>query len=460
MVVYPRLTSSRSSSTHQKCDCVARSGGARGSTTLVTAFAVCLTFLCSVIFGIRCSGSEQPAQTPPEKAAAIAVEVPRYDAGQAEPTPEESPEARARRVHFGSVVMDAHCDSIMRVIDDKVDLGVRSDEGHIDFVRMKEGGLDVQVFAVWVSPDYWKKGAKKRALDMIDAFDRNVTANPDLADKVLDVTSARRAVADGKIAAFLGIEGGHAIEDDPANIAAYYARGVRYMTLTWWNNTGWADGSGDKPRWGGLNDLGREIVREMNRVGMIVDVSHVSDDTFRDVMEVTSAPVIASHSNARALSDHHRNLSDEMLVEIARNGGVVGVNFVPGFLDADFARRSDALRGKLGPRFEAIDRRHRRNAAEARKERWALFNEEARALPPVTVDRVADHIDHIVSVAGIDHVGLGSDFDGFGVAVQGLSDCTGLPLVTAELVARGYSDGDISKILGGNFLRVFEKVIK
>lgn len=444
MVIYPRHTSSYNS-----------------STTLVTAFAVCLTFLFSVIFGICCSGSEQPAQTPPEKAAATAAEVPRHDAGQAEPAPAESPEERARRVHFDSVVMDAHCDSIMRIIDDKVDLGVRTDEGHIDFVRMKEGGLDVQVFAVWVSPDHWKKGAKKRALDMIDAFDRNVAANPDLATKVLDVPSARRAVADGKIAAFLGIEGGHAIEDDPKNLAMFYDRGVRYMTLTWWNNTNWADGSGDKPKWHGLNKKGEEIVREMNRLGMIVDVSHVSEETFWDVMEITDSPVIASHSDARALNDHHRNLSDDMLRAVAKNGGVVGVNYVAGFLDGAFMEGREKLKKALAPRLAALEKKYRKDPSKAREEQWALTNEESRRqLAPVHLSTVVDHIDHIAKVAGVDHVGLGSDFDGFGLGAAELSDCTKLPLITRMLVDRGYSDEDIAKILGGNFLRVFEEVIK
>jgi len=414
------------------------------------------------LLSICCSGSEQPAQTPHEKAAV--VEVSARDGGAAvakpESEPEETPEERSRRVHFDSLVMDAHCDSIMRVIDDGVDLGVRSDEGHIDFVRMKEGGLDAQVFAVWVSPDYWNGRAKKRALDMIEAFERNAAAHPDQVALVRDIPAAKKAIGEGKVAAFLGIEGGHAIEDDPANLAMFYERGVRYMTLTWWNNTGFADGSGDEPRWHGLNDLGREVVREMNRLGMIVDVSHVSRETFWDVLEVTDSPVIASHSNAAALYEHHRNLTDEMLVALAKNGGVVGVNYVAGFLDGDFATAREKLKKKLAPRFEALEKKYAKNPRKARHERWDLINEESRKLEQVPLSRVVDHIDHIARVAGVDHVGLGSDFDGFGVGAKELSDCTRLPMITGMLVERGYSDEDIAKILGGNFMRVFERVIR
>ena len=356
--------------------------------------------------------------------------------------------------------MDTHCDSLGRVTDDGVDLGVRSNEGHVDFRRLAEGGVDAQVFAVWVAPEYWAKGAKARALKMIDAFDRSVEAHPDLVAHARTASGAKEVADSGKIAVFLGLEGGYAIEDDPGALAMFYERGVRYMTLTWWNNTNWADGSGDEPRWGGLSDLGQNIVKEMNRLGMIVDVSHASEGTFWDVLKVTEQPVIASHSNAAAINNHHRNLTDKQLRAIAENGGVVGVNFVSGFLDADFFRRREELEVMLKPRFDLIDKKHGGDKNKAGKERWALISAESKKLDPVSIDKVIDHIDHIVKTAGVDHVGLGSDFDGFSAGPTELGDCTKYPEITRRLLKRGYSEEDVAKILGGNFLRVFKKVIR
>jgi membrane dipeptidase len=373
-----------------------------------------------------------------------------------EPTPTETAAERAARVHREAIVFDAHCDAVMKVVDDGVDLGVRSDEGHVDYVRMAEGGLDVEVFAVWVEPEYWPNKAKQRALQMIDALHRSFESHADKIGLARTVADARRLVAQGKLAGFIGIEGGHAIEDDKSALEMFFDKGVRYMTLTWWHNTNWADGSGDKPKHHGLNDLGREIVREMNRLGMVVDLSHVSDETFWDVLEVTDKPVICSHSNTRALADHHRNLTDDQLRALAKNGGVIGINYVASFLDSDFNAASNKLRARLKPRMDKLKQKFKHDPREGRRRRWALWREKAAELPQVPLDKMIDHIDHAVKIAGVDHVGLGSDFDGYSVGPQEIEDCTSLPLVTVKLLERGYSEEDVRKILGGNLLRVFE----
>ena len=406
------------------------------------------------LFAISCRPAAPPVQEEESRPEIKSVSL--ADTAPVEKTAPETKEERVARVHREAVVMDTHCDTLMKVLDDGIDLGKRQEEGHIDFPRAKEGGLDVQVFAIWVGPEYWPDKAKKRALDMIDAFDATVTANPNDVVHVRTVKEARQVVHDGKLAAFLGIEGGHAIEDDVSNLKLFADRGVRYMTLTWWNNTNWADGSGDKPKHGGLSEKGKEIVREMNRLGMIVDISHAADTTFYDALEVTTKPVIASHSDTRVLSDHHRNMDDDMLRALAKNGGVIGINFVAGFLDTEFRLGREELKKKLAPEFKKIDAKYPKGSIKARKERWRFLGEESRKLPPVSIDKVIDHIDHAVKIAGIDHVGIGSDFDGFGVGPAELVDCSKLPMITGKLLDRGYSEEDIHKLMGGNFLRVFE----
>ncbi len=411
-------------------------------------FALVAAFVTLVLVAGLWSEDAPPAPTPATSAPA----------GRPPDTPDQGLAERARRLHYRSIVFDAHADTILRAVDFGEDLGVRADHGHIDLPRMVEGGLDMQLFTAWVSPDYQKEAgrAKARALRMIDAIQGMVADHPDKIGLAHTVKEARAIHAAHKLVAFIGIEGGAAIEDDLNALRMFHDRGVRLMTLTWWNNTGWADGSGDKPRWHGLNDLGRNVVREMNRLGMVVDVSHASDETFFDVLETTTKPVVASHSNTRVLARHHRNLSDDMLRALAKNGGVIGVNYYSEFVDAEFARKVNALEQELKPKIDAISRKYQADPERARRERWALLETAMASLPPVSLDRLVDHIDHVVEVTGVDHVGLGSDFDGFSVGVRELSDCTKLPLITQKLLERGYSDGDVAKILGLNFLRVFE----
>jgi len=414
--------------------------------------------VAGLLHGCGRAEQEQAADAAGPAAAVGTPQAPTTDQNAVQPAEPvaESPEARAARIHREALVLDAHCDAVMKVVDDGVDLGVRSDEGHVDFVRMAEGGLDAEVFAVWVEPEFWPNKARKRALEMIDALHQSFERNEDKIGLALTAADARRLAREGKLAGFIGIEGGHAIQDDKSALAMFFERGVRYMTLTWWNNTNWADGSGDKPKHHGLTDLGREIVREMNRLGMVVDLSHASEETFWDALEVADKPVICSHSDTRALADHHRNLTDDQLRALAKNGGVIGINYVAGFLDTGFDKASEKLRARLKPEMDALEKKFKKDPREGRKRRWALWREKAAELPPVPLAKVIDHIEHAVKIAGIDHVGLGSDFDGFSTGPREIVDCTSLPLVTAALLERGYSEEDVRKIMGENFLRVFE----
>jgi membrane dipeptidase len=397
--------------------------------------------------------TERAAKRPPEPVAATAA-LPEPAAPAT-----GDPVARALRIHREALVLDAHCDALMRAVDDGIDLTVRNAEGHVDLQKLHDGGIDAQMFALWADPDEWKGRFRERIDAMIDAYDAMVEKSAGGFVRATTAADIERAARDGKIATILGLEGAYAIDGDPAALRDLYEKGVRYVTLTWWHNTSFADGSGDKPRWHGLNARGRELVRAANRIGMVVDVSHVSDETFHDVLETTSAPVIASHSGVRAIAEHHRNLSDEMLRALAKNGGVVGVNFVAAFLDAAWGKQADALRESLEPQYAIIDKRYAKEPGRARKERWALFGERSKKLPPVPLAKLVDHIEHAARVAGVDHVGLGSDFDGFGVGPDGISSAADLPRLTEALVARGFSDDDIVKILGGNFLRVFREVV-
>jgi len=372
---------------------------------------------------------------------------------------------RAQRLHRAAIVVDTHIDTPSRILRDGVDIGRRLPDGHLDIPRMREGGLDAAFFSIWIDSPFEGTAAVKRALQLIDVVHQAVDANPrDLqhATNAADLARAQRA---GKIAIFMGIEGGHAIADDLRVLRVYRELGVSYMTLTWSNPTSWADSSGKEGRDKvqapkGLSDFGREVVREMNRIGMIVDVSHVSDQTFFDTLAVTSKPVIASHSSCRALADHPRNVTDDMLRALAKNGGVVGINFNSGFIDPGFRKRSEDARKRAPapPRPVAATpdagASNVEAAAAARYER--LTRPEAASPPPF--DLLIDHIVHAVKVAGVDHVGIGSDFDGVSSLPQGMEDVSRLPRITQALLARGYSDADIKKILGGNFLRVLRDV--
>ena len=351
------------------------------------------------------------------------------------------------------IIVDGHIDTPQRMLDMKTDITARLADGHVDVPRMKEGGLTAAFFSIWVDARYAGRAAYQRALDLIGAVRALADTNPEV-ELATTADQVRAAAARGHIAALMGVEGGHAIANSLTKLDSLYGRGVRYMTLTWNNGNDWAGSSTDPNRHGGLTPFGRTVVRRMNALGMLVDVSHVSDSTFWDVVATTTRPVIASHSACRALAHHPRNLSDAQLRAIAKNGGVVGINFYPVFLDEHFWHEYDELRRRLKPETDSIRARYRGHPGESAFEVDKFVGERAESLDVPTIDRLLDHIDHAVQVMGIDHVGLGSDFDGISVLPRPMKDATSLPEVVRALQGRGYSDEDVRKILGENFLRV------
>ncbi len=371
-------------------------------------------------------------------------------------------------VHKDAIVADLHTDAVMRIVNG-ADLSKDNKTGHIDIPKLKEGAVDLQVFACYIGPpqnEIQKNTAAKSVFNMIDGIYDLVNSNPDDLAIIRSYDDLDSEWDTGRIGVLIGIEGGYAIENELSLLRTFYRAGVRLMTLTHWTRTDWADASGDKEaKFGGLTGFGEEVVREMNDLGMIVDVSHVHDETFWDVLRISKDPVVASHSCSRALSDHFRNLSDEMLAALAKNGGMVGINYYSGFLNADNEKKISDLFEKTAKEHDLPPSRaeiHKADSAK-RREFYREFNEKAALLrenlPPVNVKTVVDHIDHIVKVTGsCDHVGLGSDFDGISKPPAGLEHTGKLANITKELFERGYKEEDIRKILGGNFVRILKKV--
>jgi membrane dipeptidase len=321
---------------------------------------------------------------------------------------------------------------------------------------MREGGLDAIFFSIWVTGDVTGPTAVKRAFNQIDAVREAVRTHPEL---VLATTAAdiRRAASNKKIAVLMGMEGGHMIDNDLGLLRNYAALGVRYLTLTHSLNTTWADSSGDKPAHDGLTQFGKDVVRELNRLGIMVDISHVADKTFFDAIAVTTAPIIASHSSSRSISNAPRNMTDDMLRALSKNGGVVMINYNASFLSEEY--RAATRSPELDARIAAANKQCGENVACTIRE-GERINQEAMIkgeLPKVTWEKIIEHIDHAVKIAGVDHVGLGSDFDG-AVMPLGMEHVSRLPRITDALLRKGYSDQDIQKILGGNILRVMEAV--
>jgi len=363
---------------------------------------------------------------------------------------------RALQIHRRAIVIDTHNDVTTPMTNDDFDLsGTPPAPYRTSIARMKEGGLTGEFFSLYIKPWYVENGgAARRTLDMIDAVYRAVERHPRDLMFATSVADIRRAKRLGKVAALMGIEGGHAIEDSLPALREFYRLGVRYMTLTWNNTNNWADAGRGEKKHNGLSEFGKEVVREMNRLGMLIDVSHVSDKTMSDALDVSKAPIIASHSSARALSDVPRNIPDDLLKRIAKNGGVVQVNFYSVFVDAKtVAPQSAARDARLKAQQDAIDAKYKNDPERRAEESDKL--EAANPLPPLPISKLIDHIDHIVKVAGIDHVGIGADFDGANDMPEGAQDVSMLPNITYELLKRGYSERDIRKILGENFLRVF-----
>ena len=364
---------------------------------------------------------------------------------------------RARKIHFSSIVVDTHDDTTQRLVDEKFDLGRRDARGHIDIPRMKEGGMDAIFFSIWMPSSITGPEAVKRAFDQIDAVREQVRRHPD--DLVLATTAeeVRRAYAQHKIAALMGMEGGHMIDNDLGLLRVYAALGVRYLTLTHGSNTQWADSSTDKPAHNGLTDFGKDVVRELNRLGVLVDISHVSDKTFYDALEVSKAPMIASHSSCRALCDAPRNMTDDMIKALAAKGGVIQINYHMGFLSQEYRNATSNPKSVKKLNAEIKKRCGASEACQIREgEQMARKLVEQGKAPRVDWTKIVEHIDHAVKLAGADHVGLGSDFDGANMP-YGLEDASKLPKITEALLRKGYSESDIRKILGGNTLRVMEQ---
>ena len=365
---------------------------------------------------------------------------------------------QATTVHQRAIVVDTHADTTQRLIfDPKFDLGVRHGDGNLDIPRMKEGGLDAVFFSIWVPSDVTGLPAVKRTLDQIDAVREAVRTHPDALVLATTVADVRRAVAERKIAALMGIEGGHMIDDNLRLLRNYAALGVRYMTLTHFKNNNFADSSTDKPAHNGLTAFGKEVVREMNRLGMMIDISHVADKTFYDALALTTTPVIASHSSCRAIANHPRNMTDDMLRALAKNGGVIMINYHAGYLSEDFRVASEKKSGDVVTAMSAMSKKCGGDEACSTLE-GERIDHEAMAkgqLPEVGWERIIEHIDHAVKMAGVDHVGLGSDFDGATMPF-GMEDVSKLPRITDALLTKGYSASDVEKILGGNILRVME----
>ena len=409
--------------------------------------------------------------------AAAALVIPALMPAQTSvPTPEKSVTKSARltpaQVHRSALIVDTHEDTPQRFLDDHYDLAEPLKGGQLNLEAIKQGNLGASFMSIWVEPDLYKDHFARRTLELIDAVHQQAAKHPaeiKLASSTADILEARRQ---HKYAMLMGIEGGHSIEDSLGLLRTYYDLGVRYMTLTWSNSNSWADSSGDdkdnsiKHTETGLTEFGKDVVYEMNRLGMMVDISHVSDKTFYRTIINTRAPVIASHSAARALCDAPRNMTDEMLLAAARSGGpeskggVIMVNFYSGFISQKYRNAQQAQKPDVDKATAELKAKFKKEGKELTySDLEKLQRQMADRIPRPPLSDLIDHIDHIAKVAGIDHVGLGSDFDGVsGQLPEGIDSAADLPKITTELMKRGYSAADCDKILGGNFMRVFKEV--
>ena len=365
----------------------------------------------------------------------------------------------AKKLQSSSIVIDTHDDTTQRLLDPNFDLAARHTDGNIDIPRMRDGGLSAIFFSIWISGKIMGPDAVKQALDQIDAIRETIRKHPNdlvLATTVDDVRAAKKQ---NKIAALMGVEGGHMMGNDLAVLRTFASLGVRYMTLTHMENNEWADSSTAKPEHDGLTDFGKGVVREMNRLGMIVDISHVSDKTFYDAIAASKAPVFASHSSCRSLCNAARNMTDEMIRALAKNGGVIQINYHVGFLSQEFRDFEAAHPDAEKEINDEVKKRCGENEACKLTAGDQVVRDlmESGKLPKVDWTLIVDHIDHAVKIAGIDHVGLGSDFDG-AVMPVGMQDVTHIPQITDALLKKGYSESDIRKILGENTLRVLAEV--
>lgn len=373
------------------------------------------------------------------------------------------------KMHAEALIIDGHADTPQRFVDEGWNFDDPLRDGMVNLDTARAGNLSAQFFALWAEPIQWAGRYAHRTLQLIDGVYEQLRKHPHSMRLGLSADDVVRAHADNVFCVLLGIEGGHSIEADLALLRLYYRLGVRYMTLTWSNTNEWADSSGDLDapnvtHHGGLTEFGRSVVREMNRLGIMVDVSHVADTTFWDVLQTTRTPVIASHSSARALTDVPRNLSDDQLRAMATNDGIVMVNFYPSFIDETWRDGWAATKEERESQYAAAEKTYKEKGlpvpytVSMSVDRAFYAQNLQQTLPRAPLSSLIDHIDHVIQVAGIDHVGLGSDFDGFPILPDGIDSAADLPKITAALAERGYREDQLKKLLGGNLLRVFRAV--
>jgi membrane dipeptidase len=367
----------------------------------------------------------------------------------------------ANKLHHKTILVDTHNDVLSSSVLEGKDISHQLNTGQSDLDRWKEGGVDVQFFSVWTDKTPRnKEGFFKDANQEIDSLDMIVLRNPSRITLATNYKEVKKGIRQKKLVALIGVEGGHMIENDLAKLDSLYKRGMRYMTLTWNNSSNWATSAMDETKHAdslphkGLTDFGKQVVRHMNELGVIVDLSHVGEQTFYDAIATSTKPVLLSHSSVWNICPVFRNVKDDQIRAVAKNGGVICVNFYSGFLDSNFARKMDELEGTEGKRIK--DSLGRNYDAEKLNEIWAkYFSEQLEPYRP-TISTLVDHIDYIVKLVGDDYVGIGSDFDGVSSVPVGMDDVTKYPLITAELKKRGYSNKSIKKILGRNVLRVMK----
>lgn len=366
-----------------------------------------------------------------------------------------------KKLHYGSIVVDTHNDILTQVLDKKVSFdNDLSGKTHSDLARWKQGGVDVEIFSIWCDGTYGKGKAFARACQEIDSLESTARRNPDKMTIVTNPAALEKAVKEKKLAAMIGVEGGHMIEDRLDYLDSLFHRGARYMTLTWNNSTSWATSAMDETlkkdslSHKGLTDFGKQVVRRMNELGMLVDLSHVGEQTFWDAINTSTKPILVSHSCVYSLCPVFRNLKDDQIRAVGKNGGVIHLNFFSGFLDSNFQKRNDAFLQRHKTERDSLLKTST-DPFFADEYLFKKYADEVYSLrPPLSL--LLDHLDYIVRLIGVDHVGLGSDFDGINSAPQQLDDVTTFPLITQELLKRGYSKKDIRKILGGNFIRLFK----
>ncbi len=373
--------------------------------------------------------------------------------------------AKALKIHRKAIVVDGHNDITSPMVDEDFDLSTDTigkyhkdgDPFHTDIARLRAGGITGEFFSIYVGGNRMKThDSMRRAMELIDATYREAERHPNDLSMCTTAAEIRRAKKTRKICALMGIEGGYAIENSLNALRNFYRLGVRYMTLTHNVTHDWADSHVTEPKHGGLNEFGREVVKEMNRLGMLVDISHVSVDTMNDVLDVSTAPIIASHSSARGVHDHTRNVPDDVLKRIAKNGGVVMINFLPMFLDARSAKESTERASRLRPQIEELRRQYKDDAVGFNEAERRLLAANPIYTPSYT--RIVDHMDHMKGLLGsVDNIGLGSDYDGIPSLPAGMNGAEDTPLVTYEMLRRGYSEAEIRKVLGENFLRALSQ---